>query len=350
MKIVKVYGISNLPKLDDLNDEYLFIVYVKEIPIIKKIIEYIIISYNNLNWYILIPKIYINDEKKIILFFEYLEFSYQKYCLFKIGKTKKKEELFLFYDYNINYEVVNKIYNNVKEIKKYINETEVNVNYISNTIFIYENILDLVIPISNIINKILCINLDIDNVNILSIGTKGTLNNKIINYIKFSIENVIFKIGFNIKNNNKKIRLISNFYKKDENKSYITSFLELTKLKKKEDVDDDDDINIINIDDEIFNNINYNDYNSIEQKCLSIYNKCNTIPEYFDKILLNDNIITIEILFEKLCNVESISEDINLNIFDNYIEYKKQIYKYINFNEKIGNMNKDCYFNYDNIC
>ena len=321
MKLIEVYGILNLPKLNNLEEEYLFIVNVREIPLIKKIIEHLIISYNNLNWSILIPKKYLKDEKNIILYFEYLDFSYQKYCLFKKGKCKKKEELFLFYDYYIN--------------------------YVSNTVFTYENILDLVIPIINIINKLFKKSIEIENINILSIGTKGSLNNKIINYIKFNIENIIFKIGFNIKNNNKKIRLITNFYKKSVDKSYLSSLLELTHFSKKE---DNEDIDLIDINDEIFNNINYNDYNSVEQKCVSVFKKCNNLSKYYDKIIMDDNIITIELLLDILYENEDINENIKLSIFDNYIEYKKQIYNYINFNEKIGDTNKDCYFNYDNIC
>ena len=363
MKIIKIYQLNNLPKIEQNDDDYLFVLYSREMGMIKKIMEAIVVSYNNINYHILIHKTYFYDPKDIINLFDFLDFHYQKYYLFHTKKTYSKDEYYLFYDYNINYLLVNKLYNNIKNIRENIKETEINVNFLSNEIFIYNNILDLVLPIINITRKFTDIPLDINKLNILSIGEKGILDNKKINYIKFYINNIVFKIGFNIKNNNKKVRLITNFFKKEEEKSYIPSLFSFPNFRKSknnnnknenenENKNEKQDENIINLNDDIFDNINYNDYNSIEQKCICIYNKCKYISNYFDNIFKNDNIITIELLTENLFEYQKFNENIDINIFDNYTTYKDQLHFYIIFNDYINHENNknDYYFNYDNIC
>ena len=369
MKLVEIYQLNNLPKIELDNNDYLFIIYSREINVIKKIMEAIVVSYNNINYHILTHKTYFYDPKNIINFYDFLDFNYQKYCLFHTKKTYSKSKYYLFYDYNINYLLVDKLYENIKNIRENIKETEININFLSNDIFSYNNILDLVLPVLNITRKFSDFPLDINKLNILSIGEKGILHNKKINYIKFYINNIIFKIGYNIKNNNKKIRLITNFFKKEEEKSYISSlfsFPNFIKNKNNEDKDnkekdnkennDNDkescDENIINFNDDMFDNINYNDYNSVEEKSICIYNKCKYIDNYFDNMFQNDNIITIELLTDNLFEYNKINENINIDIFDNYTTYKDQLHFFIIFNDFINkeNNNNSYYFNYDNIC
>ena len=124
------------------------------------------------------------------------------------------------------------------------------------------------------------------------------------------------------------------------------------KNKSEDNYNENQNENIIDLNDDIFDNINYNDYNSIEQKCICIYNKCKYINNYFDNIFKNDNIITIELLTENLFEYQKFNENIDINIFDNYTTYKEQLHFYIIFNDYINHENNknDYYFNYDNIC
>ena len=52
MKIIEIYQLNNLPKIEQNDDDYLFVLYSREMGIIKKIMEAIVVSYNNINYHI----------------------------------------------------------------------------------------------------------------------------------------------------------------------------------------------------------------------------------------------------------------------------------------------------------
>ena len=75
MKLVEIYQLNNLPKIELDNNDYLFIIYSREINVIKKIMEAIVVSYNNINYHILTHKTYFYDPKNIINFYDFLDFN-----------------------------------------------------------------------------------------------------------------------------------------------------------------------------------------------------------------------------------------------------------------------------------
>jgi hypothetical protein len=344
MKVIEVYNVNGLPKLEDI-DRYIIVICNREINAIKRIMEGLVISYNELCYQILIPKCYFEEEHKYIDFFDFLNFNYQKYCLFSKGSSLSEDKYYLFYDFCVNYKKLDLLNDNFKLISNNINYNKIDINYIINDTFEY-NLLHLLIPIINIALKLHKINYETVDIEVISLGGNITLENKKKNFIKFSIKcknNInnnyyfTFKIGFQFKNDNCKFRLIVDYENNNtetENKS-IWNFANFIRNNQNQNINQNQ-INEEDYEEINENEFNYDDYTSIEIKCISDYNKLLKEKEkekIYDNILNIDNNILIDINLNNIFDNQKIINELNfIEIFDNINDFKKQIeiYKKLN--------------------